>query len=504
MEILLQIIEEEVNVAFNEILQEYDSDGDGVDDGGGYGGGYGGGGGGGGGNLLIGKRSLLMSPVVDVANAFKKFAAKATINVLSTVATLIGGTIAALLPFNDPRTVKWIGKKFAFWESESLKFIDEQFKTETAQMQEGWQTFKNDFWGIGFVASPFGAIAAAATAAKGIDGALSVANVITGGRVGKIIDHITADATDPGDLESFLQHGKDKEEKAAKKGMENKVYSDRCIAQLDNPNWVDSECLGFAQRNRFPSGPKGQQEYIDFITGNLRTVNHIRRDRYKIDYGRNPGYDYGADEQDVINLLKQQGYISEGFLKNLFANKKEEAMPSGKLDAAIKAGMSGEVKNTPIAPKIANLEKKFGKEKTNELLKAVALAVVKDPTAKTQEQAWVTKNLPIVANQTMSMLNDSLKANQVPEVAPEQIEIYKNQAGNIAQKAITDTLKNNKKFKASVPPEALQAVKVAVDSSTQASLPSAPAQQVQPQPAPQVPQAIQPQQPAAQPQNTKQ
>jgi len=151
---------------------------------------------------------VMLSPVVDVANAFKKFGAKVGLKTASLLVSTFEQAIAAVTPFNDPRMVDYIAAKYKAFEHKQMEFIDRQFEKETAWMRQGWETFKTDFWGLGFVASPFGAIAAAVTAGKGIDAALSVLNVITAGYVQRRLDSLlNSNPQDPGSAERFLSRG---------------------------------------------------------------------------------------------------------------------------------------------------------------------------------------------------------------------------------------------------------------------------------------------------------
>lgn len=195
IEILNQIIEEEIDKAIGELLKEYDDY-----DYYGYGGSdYGLSNSSGGNSYGLGRfvdrskfTGMLLSPAADIFNAFKKAGTKLGVNIASLIGTTIAGAITTLLPFTDPRVVKNIGIKMRNWEREALNEIDKEFAKETAQMYQGWETFKTDFWGIGFVASPFGAIASALTLGKGIMGALAVGDVITNGRIGNIINFIVS------------------------------------------------------------------------------------------------------------------------------------------------------------------------------------------------------------------------------------------------------------------------------------------------------------------------
>lgn len=188
MEILLQIIEEEVNVAWGEIevLSEQD-----------YGDDYGGGGSGGyggytdsnnsagytGARKLIDPENLigtLLSVPIGIKNAVTKGVSKMGVQLIGMAGMLIGGTLSGLLPFNS-NVGRNITKYFFGWEKHNLRGIEQQFAAETAEINRGWSTFKDDFWGIGFIASPMNAIAAALVAGKSLDVGMSALNIVTGG-----------------------------------------------------------------------------------------------------------------------------------------------------------------------------------------------------------------------------------------------------------------------------------------------------------------------------------
>ena len=469
LEILLQIIEEEIDIASEHLLLEYDdynSDyyGPGVD------------------TSDTGKGGLrrfwrdrgqlpglLLSPVSDVASAFKKFGAKMGVAIGSFIGTTIAGAIQAILPFNDPRAVKYVGEKFRFWEDKSMRWIDKQFKTETDQMRAGWETFKNDFWGIGFIASPLNAIAAATAAAKGIDVAISAGNVITGGKLGGLIDKITADVEDPGKLESYLEKGKQEKEEETRKTREKRIEQsldyERCVKQLDDPNWIDPECLGFAERNRFPAGPEGQQQFIDFVAGRASKINTLRNNRYRIEFGKKPSNDFykNLDDQQIINLLKRNGLISESYIHE--ANKKESN--NGIKELLSKAMNQGESSNAAVA--INKMKEKFGEEATNEFLKKLAKALVEDPTAIAVAQAWTNANLPKVAAETFGSLNKELILGKVPNVTSNQIRDYQSKAGDLAVKAVKDTASSKGII---IPNESLKMIKDVVQADTNKSFAS--------------------------------
>lgn len=185
MEILLQIIEEEVNVAWGEIevLTEQD-----------YGDDYGGGGYGGhtdsnnsagytGARKLIDPENLigtLLSVPIGIKNAITKGVSKMGVQLVGMAGMLIGGTLSGLLPFNSD-VGRNITEYFHGWEKHNLSGIEQQFAAETAEINRGWSTFKDDFWGIGFIASPMNAIAAALVAEKTLDVGMSALNIVTGG-----------------------------------------------------------------------------------------------------------------------------------------------------------------------------------------------------------------------------------------------------------------------------------------------------------------------------------
>lgn len=194
MEILLQIIEEEVNAAWGEIEllkeQDYGDDYGGDDMSSVYGASGGGGGSSGessqgytGARRLIDPKNLigtLLSPVVGTANAIAHGVTKMGVQLIGMAGMIIGGTLSGLLPFNT-NVGRNITKYFHSWEKKNLRGIDQQFSKELAEINRGWETFREDFWGIGFIASPMNAIAAALVAEKSLDIGMSALNVVTGG-----------------------------------------------------------------------------------------------------------------------------------------------------------------------------------------------------------------------------------------------------------------------------------------------------------------------------------
>lgn len=218
MEILKIILEEEIEKAYQDIiLNETDYYGD-ADDPYSYGSydySYGSGGNSsGGGNEKYGKglgrildpqsfTGMLLSPVTGIINAGKLAAAQAGTQIAGLVALLISGTISSLLPFNDPRVVQFLDRKFKYWEQENLKRINQQFSSEIAEFTRGWETFKTDYYGIGFIVSPL--IASEIIVGKAADVGLSAINVVSGGGVDRIISIFSGQIRDPGSLERFYR-----------------------------------------------------------------------------------------------------------------------------------------------------------------------------------------------------------------------------------------------------------------------------------------------------------
>lgn len=493
-EILLQIVEEEVEKAYSQILlKEYGGEfGDG---------GYDSSDSGSGGSVknTVMDRSKFVGaftgPVGDLAAIGTKFATNLGIATAGLVGVTIASSIAALLPFNNPDTVKWIGEKFRAWESKSMNFVEQQFRTETEKLRQGWETFKNDFWGIGFVASPFGAIAAAATAMKGVDVALSISNIVTGGKVGSLLQKIN-EVEDPGTLEDYLnksERKKEEEIRKKQKDLEKQMYTDTCLQNLKDPNWISPECLGFANRSMFPAGDEGQRDFIEFVTRNANSLERIRRNRYQIEFGKEPGYNYftGLDDNNIIRLLKNNGYIKENYI-HIPSNKiiqeekkiniqeqiqilfKELAQgkaknPASNFESDFSAAMSGPPSGVSVADTIAQIKKKLGEEKTNKLLQQIIEKLVADPTAQAAATQWSEKNLP-TAMGAFSDLNKSIVAGEVPQITAPQIRDYMtNGAGTSA----VESVKQTAKFP--IPPDRLARIAQIVQTNAQKDL--APLQQ---------------------------
>ena len=354
-EILLQIIDEEIESACDDLLLEYDFDYGAGDSG--WSDGAHSGGSGGFTRFWRDTKNLpgfLLSPVFQTAAAFKKFAAKMGIAIRGLIGMTIQGAIQALLPFNDPRAVTYIGKKILAWESESMKKIDQQFAKETAEMRQGWETFRNDFWGIGFVAAPFGAIAAASAAGRGIDAALSIGNVITGGRLQGAIRRLS-ETKDPGTLEAYLK-------------KEDNKQSDEML----------------------------EEGLFDFL-----------KKRKKEETNQ-------TTEPKTAN---------------------EKAKKPADISKLVDDALNGPPDETSLAAAIKQMEQKFGKEKSNQILKMIVDNLVQNPKAKALEKVWIEKNLPTVL-EPFKNLNKEAVTNQIPGITLEQAKDYASKAGQIAVQSV--------------------------------------------------------------------
>jgi hypothetical protein len=179
--LLLQIVKEEVSSVITELLREQEEL-------------VGGGSGTGLGRVIDRSNTvgMFLSPGIDILNAIKFRAGEAGIKTVKTLGQLVANTLSAILPFNS-HTVDRIDSYFEGWEDKALSSLDQQFAKERAEMMEGWDTFKTDFWGIGFVASPMSAIAGLAVGGKALDAAFSVLNVASGGRAERAYNVLTGE-----------------------------------------------------------------------------------------------------------------------------------------------------------------------------------------------------------------------------------------------------------------------------------------------------------------------
>ena len=187
MEILELIIEEEIEYALKHMLLE-DGDGDGDIPSppsglGGHGGGAVGSGAAGG---PIGTNSFIGAFGGNAIRAIcaqgKIMAGSLITQFFSLAGTLIGGSVAAMIPFNDPEAVNYVAQKMHAWEDKNIKAIEKYYENDMKGIEAGWNLIKGDYMGIGFIIDPFGLVSTAITANKGVDAAASIMNTITAGK----------------------------------------------------------------------------------------------------------------------------------------------------------------------------------------------------------------------------------------------------------------------------------------------------------------------------------
>lgn len=483
-QIILEMIDEEIDLAIQEYLSEqYDGD----YGGGGYGAVAGDSASHGLGQLTDRNRftGMLLSPVSDIWNAVKIAGAKATVQLVGMAALLVGGTIAGLLPFNDPRTVDYIAKKIRFVEQENLKLIDKQFEKELGQMRDGWETFKTDFWGLGFVASPLSAIAAISTIGKGTDMGMSVLNVVTGGWAEKQLEKVTKDIEDPGSLKDFIHHGKEKDEDAAEDHVRKAIEQDRCFSNLKSKGWMDPECYGITQRDKFPSGPAGTDSYIKFVVGNVDRVNDLRKERFR-NVGGGSGGEYEnvwADpswssdtRSSIVNWLRQNKYITETYIpegvvstiaSKLTTGRKKTGVPALE---ALHTKIDGWKKQGKITPEE---EQEFFRKALNNMLS--------DPGASGAAAKWSAANTAKMVGNMFQQVSTDIVSGKAGRVTPQEMAAYKAKTKSMVDGMLTAAQKSTKKFKVTPLPGVEAAAVQAAAQAVQASSTPQP-QPVQPQP----------------------
>lgn len=133
----------------------------------------------------------LLTPLRGVYASVAGGAAKMATIGLSFIGTAIGGTIAGMLPFAKPELVTAVARKMQGWEEKNVARIERYFGKDLAAVKDGWNKIRGDFWGIGFIASPFNAIAAISAAGRGLDAAATVGNVISGGRLQRFLHQMS-------------------------------------------------------------------------------------------------------------------------------------------------------------------------------------------------------------------------------------------------------------------------------------------------------------------------
>ena len=357
IKIIEALIEEEIEAYLHE-QYDYDTGYSDISDtwgGGGYGGGGGHEGGESGWRRGFGRSSFLgnvglFNVVSDLAAVAKRGAAELGTQAVSLGAQAIGGTIASLLPFNDSRAAVRFQNSIVRWEKHSVQHIEQYFARDMANIEAGWQTFKEDFWGIGFIASPFGVIAAAATGEKIIDATASVTNVITAGRVGAVVDYLTYgfmedishhvgyrgghgfshghygyghhydlyEATDeksqkkkPEPKDFTAEKIKEAVEKTAgKQGSKNFLEN---LKDVDNKNEILKQIVLLTIKD-----PTAKQQEKTFVDKNLPTALEgiVRQFNQEASQGKFP-----MNPQELAKWKQNAGNMTEAILKDLIAKK---------------------------------------------------------------------------------------------------------------------------------------------------------------------------------------
>ena len=384
MEILEAVIEEEIESVISEIvfLSEDDYGGDYGDNypsapTSGFGGGYGGGGGGGGdstGSSPL-KRGGFIGSVMGLdalrgawAKA-KSTAAKLVVQGASLLGTLIGGSIAAVIPFNNPEAVNYIADKMKSWEGKHLKDIEEYYKKDMAEVEAGWELFKKDFWGVGFFVAPFNMVTAAAVTAKGAEAAASILNVLSAGKLNAGLNGISEffrlnDIHDPGSYQSYLANKEYEKDRAKREKSRNPFVASSDTAQ-------EPELEKVARRLENLSASE-QERYFS-------NLSPKRKEQIKKLMGLNEGTEF-IDDKIII----------EGILQKIFGTKPGAKIPN-ELLASIQNWKINKPDPSPAGPKIKEIEKIVGKEQTHELLKNL----ISQTQVPADEQRFINKNLPM-------------------------------------------------------------------------------------------------------------
>lgn len=386
MEILKAVIEEEIEYALTDMLLLED---DGGDDGNsdsldapfsGFGGvGMGMGGGGDSKGASFAPKGGLIGTLtgIDAARGalaqFKQTGLSIGTIVASAVGTLIGGSIAAIIPFNDPAAVNFIADKMKFWESKTLKSIEEYYKKDMATVEAGWEVIKKDFWGVGFFIAPFNMLAAAATTAQGASAAASLLNVVTLGKMNSGLESVSEflrlnDIQDPGSYHSYLENEKYEREKEKRNSSRSPLST--AAATDDSESSVEDvirrlDRLSGAERKRYYAGlSREKKEEIKKLMAE-------------------------SSEPSNDEIISEAGIVQS--IKNIIAPTSKVEAPK-ELMASIGNWKKYKPDPSPAGPRIAKIEKIIGKEATSKLLKEAITKI--QAASAADEQRFINKNLP--------------------------------------------------------------------------------------------------------------
>jgi hypothetical protein len=306
MEILLQIIEEEINTAFEQMLLEDEKQG--VK------------------RFLDPQDStfgMFLGLGTGIGNAVFKRGLEAGIKAIKMGWEIIVAAIFQILPFNDT-TLKEIYRYSKNWENEALRDLDNQFREADAELNRGWETFKTDFWGIGFVASPINAIAGLAVGGKALDTAFSVLNVVSGGRAQKAYDLIS--------------------------GERGNIYVEANTPQANTTKFQDLRNDKKKKvLNKLIKNPEIVKAADAWSTTNLPKV--MRRFMQSLHKAISSGQVGQVTPQEIQRYKAMaQKFVTEMFEKMKGKNKKFEVKPSpAALQAASKV-VAAEIKSMPDVP----------------------------------------------------------------------------------------------------------------------------------------------------------
>lgn len=391
MEILEAVIEEEIDSVISELTLLNEDDGGDYSDNypsaptSGFGGGYGGGGGGGGGDSTGSgplKQGGFIGSVMGLdalrgawATA-KSTAAKLVVQGFSLLGTLVGGSVAAIIPFNDPAAINYVADKMRAFEGKTLKGIEEYYKKDMAQVEAGWEMFKKDFWGVGFFIAPFNMVTAAATTAKGAEAAATVLNIISAGKANAALESVSEflmlnNINDPGSYRSYMENKKYERTKNKERAKQSPFRAPG-TTDTDESDMEKAarrlKSLSTTERQRYFSGlSEKEKEEIKKYMGITESIGYI--------------------EDDII---------IEGFIQKIFGKESKTEVPN-ELITSVGNWKKNKPDPSPAGPKIKKIEKIVGPEQMKEILKQV----IAQTQVASDEQKFIDRYLPTFFQATM-------------------------------------------------------------------------------------------------------
>lgn len=381
--------------------------------------------------------SALLSLPSSLISIAQHGLSKAVVQGLGLGLFAIAGSIAAIIPFNDPRVVKYLSDKIKYWEQTNLKMIDQQFEKELGEVWRGWDTMKTDLFGIGFVASPLNVIAAYVATAKGLDMAFSVANVVSGGWAQKLLQKFDKEIQDPGDLEDYLRKDIWDGQRRAEKTVERQIVSQHCLANLDQEDYFDPVCIGMNLRSDFPGGQAGTDAFTDFVR---RNAERYYRKRSK--YAERQGIKYSSRSNpegllsNIETELEKLGYVSEASLSQV-VNK-------------LTGKTSREKTNLPALESLHNKldlwvsEKKITEDQAQNYLKKIFEKIETNPQVIQAAKSWSKNNLQKLFGNLFQDMNNSIISGKAGVVSPSEIAKYKQAIPKLVDSVFDQSRQKNK------------------------------------------------------------